>query len=142
MARPTGVTILAVLGFICAAFALLAALGMFLAGSIGLATMSRGGGPMAGILGTVGALAGVVFLIFAALYVICGVGLLKLANWGRLLTIILVAIGLAFEVMGVLRALMPMHPGSVVWNLILIAIDVWILMYLFKPHVKQAFGVA
>lgn len=142
MARPTGVTILAVLGFICAAFALLAALGMLLAGSMGLATMSRGGGPMAGALGVFGALAGVVLLVFAALYIICGVGLLKLANWARILTIILVALGALFAVMGVLKAMMPFHIVLIIWDLIVIAIDVWILLYLFKPHVKQAFGAA
>lgn len=142
MARPTGVTILAVLGFLCAAFALLAALGMFLAGSMGLATMSRGGAPIAGMLGAFGALAGVVLLIFAALYVICGVGLLKLANWGRLLTIILVALGALFAVMGFLKAMMPFQVVLMMWELIVISIDVWILLYLFKPHVKQAFGVS
>jgi len=25
-------------------------------------------------------------------------------------------------------------------QIIVVAIDVWILIYLFKPHVKQAFG--
>ena len=142
MARPTGVTILAVLGFLCGAVTLLAALGMFVMGTVGMAAMSRGAGSMAGFLGALGAFAGVALLVFAGLYVACGVGLLKLANWARLLTIVLVAIGLVFAVIGALHAMMGFHIGALIWQLIVIAIDAWILMYLFKPHVKQAFGTA
>jgi hypothetical protein len=142
MARPTGVTILAVLGFICGAITLLGALGMFVMGTVGMAAMSRGGGSMAAFLGALGAFAGVALLVFAALYVICGIGLLKLANWGRVLTIILVAIGLVFSLFGAFHAMMGSHIGLVIWDLIFVAIDAWILMYLFKPHVKQAFGAA
>lgn len=97
---------------------------------------------MAGMLGALGAFAGVLFLILAALYIACGVGLLKLANWARILTVVLIAIGLAFTVLGLFQAMMPFHIGMVIWNLIFVVIDVWILMYLFKPHVKQAFGTA
>jgi hypothetical protein len=142
MARPTGVTILAVLSFICAAFLLLGALGMLFMGSMGLAAMSGQGNAMGGPLAMLGAFAGIALLIFAALYIVCGVGLLKLANWARMLTIILVALGLLFAAMGAFKAMMPLHIGVMIWQLIVIAIDVWILMYLFKPHVKQAFGAA
>jgi hypothetical protein len=142
MARPTGVTVLAVLGFILGALSLLAALAMFLAGAAGLAAMSGGGGSMAGMLGALGAFAGVVCLIFTVLYVLSGIGLLKLANWGRILTIVLVVIGLAFAVIGALPAMTGFHIGILIRQLIFIALDAWILMYLFKPYVKQAFGAA
>lgn len=140
MARPTGVTILAVLSFICSAFLILGALGMLLMGTVGLAAMSGKGAAMGGPLAMLGAFAGVVFLVLAALYIACGVGLLKLANWARMLTIVLVALGLLFAAMGAFKAMMPLMIGALIWQLIVIAIDVWILMYLFKPHVKQAFG--
>jgi F0F1-type ATP synthase membrane subunit b/b' len=35
-----------------------------------------------------------------------------------------------------------MHIALLVWQLIVLAIDVWILVYMFKPHVKQAFGAS
>lgn len=142
MARPTGVTVLAVLGFICGALLFLASMGMFLMGSAGMLAASRQGSALGGPLAIFGAFAGVAFLIFAALYVTCGVGLLKLANWARILTIILVALGLLFAAFGAFGAMVAFHIGSAIFELVVLAIDAWILLYLFKPHVKQAFGIA
>jgi hypothetical protein len=141
MARPTGVTILAVLSFLVAALCLLAAAGMFIIGSsAGMAAMAGRGGNMGGPLAAMGAFAGIACLILAALYLVNGIGLLKLRGWARLLTILLVLLGIIFGVLGIVRAMAPMMIGLIVWDLILIAIDVWILMYMFKPHVKAAFG--
>lgn len=139
MERPSGVTILSVLSFLAAALMILAACGMFVLGAAGIAAAS-GGRALGGPLAALGAFAGVALLILAAIYVVNGVGLWKLLGWGRLLTIVLVAIGVIFGIMGLFRAFMPMHVGMVVWQLIWLAIDVWILAYMFKPHVKQAFG--
>lgn len=139
MARPTGVTILAVLSFLGAAVLLLGACVMFAVGAAGIAAMAGGRG-MGGPFAALGAFAGVAFLIFGALYIVNGIGLLKLRAWGRLLTIILVAISLVFAVRGLLLVVMHMNIELAIWQLIIIAIDAWILMYLFKPHVKQAFG--
>lgn len=141
MARPTGVTILAVLSFLAAGLYLLAAAGMFLMGSsAGIAAMAGRGGNMGGPLAAMGAFAGIACLILAALCLVNGIGLLKLRAWARLLTIVLTLLGIVFEVMGIVRAMAPMMMALIVWDLILIAIDAWILMYLFKPHVKAAFG--
>lgn len=141
MARPTGVTILAVLSFLGAALMVCAAAVMFLAGSsAGIAAMAGRGGNMGGPLAAMGAFAGIACLILAALYLVNGIGLLKLRGWARLLTILLILLGIVFEVMGIVRAPEGMRVGIIVWDLILIAIDAWILMYLFKPHVRAAFG--
>lgn len=139
MQRPTGVSILAVLSFIGAAFALLAACGMLLLGAAGVAAAAGGRG-LGGPLAALGAFGGVAMLILAVIYVINGVGLWKLQGWGRLLTVVLLIIGIVFEVLGIVRVLPLMRVGIIIWELILIAIDVWILTYMFKPHVKQAFG--
>ena len=101
---------------------------------------AAGGRGIGGPLAALGAFAGVALLIAAVIYVVNGVGLWKLLGWGRLLTIVLVAIGVIFGIWGLFRAFAPMHPGLIVWQLIVLAIDVWILTYMFKPHVKQAFG--
>ncbi|HEV2315802.1 MAG TPA: DUF2127 domain-containing protein [Candidatus Acidoferrales bacterium] len=136
MARPTGVTILAVLSFLGAGLMLLVAASMLLfqiAAGPGHALL---GAPLAAM----GAFAGIACLILAVLYLVNGIGLLKLRGWARLLTILLVLLGVVFEILGIVRAMAPMMMGLIVWDLILIAIDAWILMYLFKPHVKAAFG--
>ena len=141
MARPTGVTILAVLSFLGAALLLLAAAGMFILGSsAGMAAMANQGRGVSGPLMALGAFAGVACLILAVLYLVNGIGLWKLQGWARLLTILLLLLSILFELLGIVRALTPLHVGIVCWNVILIVIDVWILMYLFKPHVKAAFG--
>ncbi len=141
MARPTGVTILAVLSFLGAILMVIGAAVMFLLGSsAGLAAMAGRGGGMGGPLAAMGAFAGVACLILAVLYVVNGVGLWKLRGWARLLTILLVALGIIFGLLGIVRAMAPMMIGLIIWELVLIAIDVWIVIYLFKPHVKAAFG--
>ncbi len=141
MQRPTGVTILAVLSFIGAVLALLVALGSFFMGGMGLAGIGGQATGMGGTLAMLGAFAGVVMLILAALYLVVGFGLWKLRSWGRMLAIILVALGMLAALAGLVKSFMPLHVGVVVWELIVIAIDVWILWYFFRPHVKQAFGV-
>jgi len=139
MARPTGVTILAVLSFLGAGLCLLAAAGMFLLGSAGLATMASEGRSI-GPLAAMGAFAGIACLVLVVLYIVNGVGLWKLQGWARLLTIILLVIGIVFGVLGIVRSVAPLMVGMLLFHVILIAIDAWIVMYLFKPHVKQAFG--
>ncbi len=138
MERPTGVTILAILGFIGAGLLVLAALGMFLGGAI-LANMATRPG-MAMIGGVGGAIVAVVFLCIAALYFFVALGFLKLQNWARVLTIVLCGLGILFNGLGVLNALVHFHLVIVVWQAIVVAIDVWVLLYLLKPHVKLAFG--
>ncbi|HVB08069.1 MAG TPA: DUF2127 domain-containing protein [Candidatus Acidoferrales bacterium] len=139
MARPTGVTILAVLSFLGAGLCLLGAAGMFLLGTSGLATMGAQGRSM-GPLAAMGAFAGIACLVLAVLYVVNGVGLWKLQGWARMLTIILLVIGIVFGVLGIVRSLAPLMVGMLLFHVILIAINAWIVMYLFKPRVKQAFG--
>jgi hypothetical protein len=41
-----------------------------------------------------------------------------------------------------MRSLGQLNPAALFFALIIAAIDVWILVYLFKPDVKQAFGAA
>jgi len=141
MERPSGVTILSVLSFLGAGFAVLGACAAFFIGAAGLAAAS-GGRAMGGPFAALGAFGGVVFLVCAAIYAVNGVGLWKLFGWGRMLTIVLVAIGMIFGIMGLFRMFVPMHPFLIVWQLFWLGIEVWILMYMFKPHVKQAFGQA
>ena len=138
MERPTGVTILGMLGYIGAGCLVLAALVMFLSGAIVANLTARPGfGMLAGIGGVI---LGVFFLAFAAFYVVTAVGLMKLQNWARILVIILCGVGVCFYALGVLSALFHLHPLLVLWRAMVLAIDLWVGLYLLKPHVKQAFG--
>ncbi len=139
MERPTGVTVLAVLCFIGGAFAVLGGLAMFFAGALGMAGMASRPG-MGMMMAGMGAFVGVFLLILAALYVIVGVGLWKLLNWGRILALVLVGIGAVFAILGLFSALIHFRIFAVVWQIIVVAIDLLIIWYLTRSDVKQAFG--
>ena len=87
-----------------------------------------------------GAVVGVVLLGVAVLYVALGIGLWKLLNWARILLIVLCGLGVVFNALGLLSSLVHFHPVLVFWRAIIVAVDLWIALYLLKPHVKQAFG--
>lgn len=139
MARPTGITILSVLSFLLGVLMILAACGMFFVGARGMAAASDGRA-MGGTVAALGAFGGGTLLILAVICVANGVGLWKLVAWGRLLTIVLVAIGVIFGLLGLFRAFVPPDRWLILVQLVWLAIDVWILAYMFKPQVKQAFG--
>lgn len=143
MGRPVGVTVLAILDFIVAAFSLLGGLGMILGGGFMATLMSRQGGQgsagAAGILGGLGAMAGVLFIIVGALCALVGFGLWKLKEWARIVSIVLAGINAAFQLLGLLGSLAHFSLFAVVWGLFWIAIDALIIWYLLKPEVKAAF---
>ncbi|HXQ26477.1 MAG TPA: hypothetical protein VN822_08745 [Candidatus Acidoferrales bacterium] len=138
MERPTGVSILAILAFIGSGCVALAGL-MFLLG--GAMMSSMGAFPRFGMMAGMGsAILGIVCLGFAALYLVVGLGLWKLQSWGRVLTIVLAALGLLVNGFGILGPLMSFHVIFLIWRAAVLGLDVWVLVYLFQPHVKQAFG--
>jgi hypothetical protein len=137
MQRPAGVTILAVLGFVGAACLAMFGLIALLGGAMFSRMANRPFGVMAGIGG---AMIGAVILFFAALYLITSIGLLSLQNWARILLVILVGLSLVSSAFGLLGALAHFRIFLFFWRAIFAAIEVWILMYLFQPNVKQAFG--
>jgi len=147
MKRPDGVTILAILAFIGAglcAFAGLVFLALAIfAGSGALSRLSEV--PQLAIVASIGgAILGIVCLAFGVLELFIGLGLWKLQNWARVLTIVLCILGLLSSVFGLLFALT--HLFGIFFfllifrRLVVAAIQIWIVVYLLKPHVKQAFG--
>jgi hypothetical protein len=140
MERPAGVTILAVVAFIFGGFLTLAGLGMVLGGAV-LSRMADSGG-LGMLAGVGGAIIGVVLFGIAVVYIVDAMGLLKVANWARILTIILVGLNLLRSTFTLLRSVAHVHVVGLFFTLVFVAIDVWILVYLFKPEVKQAFGAA
>jgi len=139
MQRPVGVTILAVLAFVAAWGLVLMALLSLLGGALVSSLGARGVGMMAGLGAAVIA---VFFLILAAVEVVVGIGLWKLRNWARIVTIVLCGLSFLGAVLSILN---PFHIHVFFFlfllrRLIYAAIYAWILWYLFQPNVKQSFG--
>lgn|SRR5882724_7089623 len=139
MQRPTGVTIIAILSFLGAAVCILMGLLSFVGGAFvaGILKNMPGVGNMAG--GLVAAF-GVIFLLIGALYAITGYGLWALKNWGRIITIVLMTLGLIFGLLGLVAVFSNFTAGMVVGQVVRLVICAWILWYLLQPNVKQAFG--
>jgi len=138
MERPTGVTVLAILAFVAAGCLVLTGFLLFAGGAM----MSRmavrpGVGMMAGVGGVIFA---VICLGVAALYLMVGLGFLKLQNWARILAIVMAALGLIVTGFAILGPLVHFHPIFLLWRAAILGFDVWVLVYLFQPHVKKAFG--
>ena len=147
MQRPDGVTILAVLAFIGAGLCAVAGLGL-----LGLAAFARAGAlsrlsayPQLAIVAGIGsAVLGIVCIGVGVLEAVIGVGLWRLQNWARVLTIVLCILALISAGFTLLFALTHMFGvfffGLFFRRLVLAGVQVWIVIYLLKPHVKQAFG--
>jgi hypothetical protein len=143
MERPAGVTFLSILAFIGAVILALGGLAMCLGGAI-LTRMSGMGVDrprMAMFAGVGGTIIGLMLLGLAAVYVVVGMGLWKLENWGRILTIVFAALGVLFYGMNMLGAMLHFHILLFFWRAIFLALSVWIIAYLLEPNVKRAFGV-
>lgn len=133
--RPTGVTILALFCFIVGGSF---AFGMHFFGS----WLSH---PVAGFL--INPIAGIVLivglavaLVQAGLFIALGIGLLKMRNWARLSLIVLNLIVLTFAVLGLVGSVMHAAGSSLGSLVVVIAIAASMLVYLFKPRVKEMFG--
>lgn len=79
------------------------------------------------------------FLI-ATTYVAIGWGLLKLQNWARIVSIVFAGIGLGSSPATLAHFSARLFPFQVVRFGAGFVIDIWVLIYLFRPHVKKAFG--
>lgn len=136
MKRATGVTILAVLSFLSAAFLVVAALSIAAVSKGGLGTTATSTG---GIMAWLGPAAETIVLVFAVIYIAIGIGLLKLMNWARLLLMIMLVLRAIAAVVGIFSSFSPLRATAVAGQAIGLAFNILILMYLLDPHVKQAF---
>ena len=136
MARPAGVTTIAVLGILVASWegatvARLLTRGEFMR----FLRVQPGGAPTNQVEFAI-----LVFLavVFIALYATAGLGLWKLRNWGRLLTIALVALGAAFNL---LQQFLGAHtePSNILNTVVTLALYASIAWYLSTPAIKAAF---
>ena len=96
-----------------------------------LASLAVEGRAAGHFFGGFGPLAAVVVIVFSALHLVAGYGLLKMQNWGRLLAIFFSAIGLFL----LLPLLVVMRGLPLVFG----AINAAVIFYLAAPSVKRAF---
>lgn len=150
--RPTGITVLAILHFVIAAMLVPSGgLWILVAGLLADPEFSNQAleVPMPpalraqyALLLQHGVAVGLALIIFGLLKVVSGVGLWKLRNWGRRLTIALAALAVALSLPSLVSALLARDVFSLLVGLSFAVGYGAILWYLFWPEVKRVFGVA
>lgn len=137
---PVGIKILGVLMVVAGISFVITGAAFFF---MGLETADTLGVPQNGLSAVwaeVGAAAGVTFLLFGGLHAILAVGILRLRNVARVLTIFLFALSAAGAILGLVAASVRFNRASLEWNLCLVVADVWVPWYLLCPRTKKAFG--
>src|ERR1039457_4917575 len=138
MKRPFGVIVIAILMSIEAALLAVGSLAFLALGR--LAVTAGVEGPMSQLFSEMGTIGAGILLFLAVAYALLAIYVLRLVYWARLAAIVLISTGLLLAAIGILAS-MP-HPKILVfaWQIFVIAVDVLILRYLTRPHVKEAFA--
>jgi hypothetical protein len=136
MPRPIGVSIIGVVVFFCAASILLIGIVSVLGGAAFIQSVGHGA--------RIEIVVGAIYILYAVICGVAGFGLMELRNWGRILTIVLLALAAASEVIVLLKALLGTGSiGEVLGSgLLIVLIDVSGLWYLLRVDVKQVFKEA
>jgi len=138
MARPVGVTIIAICCFLVALYDALSGIRLIARG-VFTPTLTDAG--TARGLAQLGAATILLMIIFTVLYALAGWGLWKLRSVGRWLTISLAAVGIAFR--SLLWFFAPHHKTSdfieITLTFTIYGVIIW---YLFKDEVKIAFATS
>lgn len=130
---PTGVTVIATVFFLAAAY--LAFIGMLMLAAPGTASMALGAPLLSGL-----ELAGpYMFLLVAAVAMLIGWGLLRLNNWARRAALVAGFVGALMLVPAVSAAAVDFRP-PLLWAGLGIIIRVAIVWYLFQEPAKEAFA--
>ena len=135
--RPTGVTIIAILIIIGGILLLLAGIGGVAVGSLFISQ----------IIGLGFVIIGAIILAVGIGYLVVSYGLLTAKRWAWNITVILLFIGIAINVVSIIifgyftfdtdtSSFLTTNSGSIAG----IIISVIILYYLYRPHVKSYFG--
>lgn len=160
--RPTGVTVIAILTIIGGIFILIS--GVSLLAVWILISVSPGNVPIIAttnvtshtitqFFGVFSAILGAVFLTMGIGYLIMFYGLLKGRGWAWLVTIILLIVGIVIQIVsttsgGVFNASVisrgeinnRSNITEIPVSIITIAINMLVIYYLFRPHVRAYFG--
>lgn len=137
-ARPTGVTIIAILAFIGGIFAIVAGLGLTVLGGILGGALAASGEAAGGIFGGLMAVFGIGTLGLGVAEIIVGWGLWGLKPWAWMVSVILFIANIALSLLTALGGNNLISLNTIVG----IAIPAIILYYLMTQPVKAAFGRA
>ncbi|QOJ78558.1 hypothetical protein IG193_07320 [Infirmifilum lucidum] len=125
--RPLGVTILAVLGFLFSALAILSGIALMAFGLIGDMIFRKA--PLPLLFPLVAGAVGLLMLVLGGITLVVSWGLWTGQSWAWWIEVILHALNALFSLAELPR------------GIISLVISALILYYLFKPHVKEYFGV-
>ena len=131
--RPLGVTLISFYQILRGVLGILFGLSVMLFTGLAakLASLAAEGNATGRFFGGFGSMAGLVIILFAACHLLAGYGVLRMQNWGRLLTMFLSAIGLAL----LLPVIIVMHGIPLIFGIGNAAV----IFYLATPAVKRAF---
>ncbi len=131
--RPLGVTLIGIYQILRGALGVLFGLSLLLFAGLAakLASLAAEGNAAARVLHNFGRVAGLGIVVFALLHILAGFGLLKMQNWGRLLTLLLCALALVI----LLPVLIAAHGLPLIFG----AINAIAIFYLAMPPIKRAF---
>jgi uncharacterized membrane protein (DUF2068 family) len=135
MSRPVGVTILAVLS-ILGGIALLCLGGLSaLGGTLFSSQVAAAGGTAAAANSGLLTIIGGAIAVLGVLYIVLAVGLLQLKGWAWLLGIVLSVLSVVGGIAQIVA-----KPSSLGSQAVTLIISLVILVYLFTPQVRAAFG--
>jgi hypothetical protein len=131
--RPLGVTLVGFYQILRGILGLLfgVSLVLFTGLAAKLASLAAEGRATGRFFGGFGHVASLVIILFAVLHLIAGYGVLRMQNWGRLLTLFFSAIGLVV----LLPVMLVVHGIPVAFGVI----NAVVILYLAMPAVKHAF---
>jgi hypothetical protein len=153
--RPTGVTIIAILAIISGIILLFGGLSLIGAGALFSTAPAdapnnpNGPESMGSFFGMAFLLLGAILLVIGVGYLVMSYGLLKGKGWAWTITIILTVISIAIQIVsGIINSMIVASISNdgasimsgLIGQIIGIAIDIIILYYLYRPHVKAFFG--
>src|SRR5580698_7025880 len=96
-----------------------------------LTSLAAEGSALAQYIQSFGRAAGLVVIVFGIVHMVAGYGVLRMQNWGRLLTLLFSAVGLVLLLPGLLHG----H----IFSLLFGAINAACIVYLILPAVKNLF---
>jgi hypothetical protein len=141
--RPTGVTAVAVLTFFGAAILALGSFAFFFVAV--MATTGGDAGERVSIALTgMGFAGGFSLLVLAAIATSIAIGVLKLREWARIISIASIGVGIAFAVFSLFafrRYVIPVVP-SIACHLLVMLVAGCMAEYLSRNRVKQLFGAS
>jgi hypothetical protein len=146
--RPRGITIIAILIIIAGVLSLLVGIGLVVIGPIimNVSPNSNLGSQIEPqILGLVFAVFGAISLALGVADLVMAYGLWKGKGWAWTISVILLFIGIAMDIIsisitGVFSNAGSNLSGDIAGSIVSIGISAFIIYYLYRPHVKAYFG--